>query len=142
MKLGLTVAAFVALGAIGLWWYGSHLLTPVYLADVPTEPFRAKEERIVRSAFSPDSETRREILFDPPFSWQAICDDQPYCSTVIIEDRAWNLVGGGAGWREVSPDLAQLGLSGLVFDRPRGGIVVATYPFTFRRPKAAPPLRV
>src|SRR5687768_5436921 len=113
MKLGLTVAAFVALGAIGLWWYGSNLLTQVYLADVPTEAFRAKEERTVRNAFSSHSETRREILFEPPFSWQAICDDQPYCSTVIIQDRAWNLVGGGAGWREVSPDLVQLGLSGL-----------------------------
>ena len=28
--------------------------------------------------------------------------------------------------------------AGLVFDRPRGGIVVATYPFTFRRPASAP----
>jgi len=118
MKLALTVGAFLALGAIAVWLYASHQLRQVYLADIPFEAFRAIEERTIRNAFEPHETHTREILFAPPDSWSTRCDDCPFCSTVIIEDKAWNYTGGGGGWREVFPDRSLLGTALYVFDRP------------------------
>jgi hypothetical protein len=117
-KLVLTVGTLIVVLGIGLWTVGSYVVRPVYLADIPWEPFRATEERVFRSAFEPDEITTREILYEPPDNWSTRCDDRPYCSIIILDGRAWNHVGGGAGWREVAPELNPLGQASFAFNWP------------------------
>jgi hypothetical protein len=44
-----------------------------------------------------------EIEFAPPNTLQRTCPDQPYCSTIVVGDQAWNLQGDD--WAEISAPL-------------------------------------
>jgi hypothetical protein len=62
--------------------------------------FVAREVRTIQSQFMADQRLVTDIEYQGLNAWRMTCHDQPYCSTVVIGERAWNLQGDI--WREVS----------------------------------------